>query len=127
MIKFDKNKIMVQLLIFILVAYGASNIMVYGSIFAKFRYRMGVDSENPKFFGKLFGCMMCLPFWWGVLLSLFFFSPTYMAASHAVESPLVTMGWVMGDEVNLIATFLDGCLASGAVWLVHTIQEKLEQ
>lgn len=117
---------MVSLLIFILVAYGASNIMVFSSIFKKFRNFVGVDKEVPTFFGKLFGCMMCLPFWWGVILSLCFFSPTYMAASlYGFESPLAITWWFT-EDVNILAAFLDGCLASGGVWLIHTYQESLE-
>lgn len=98
------------LLLFILVAYGASNIMVYGSIFANFRAMVGVDSDEPSFFGKLFGCMMCLPFWWGVLLSIFMYSPT-----GALEL-----------DIPYLNIFFDGCLASGSVWLIHTLQEHFE-
>jgi hypothetical protein len=101
---------MVALLVFILVAYGASNIMVFSSIFKKFRNLFGVNADEPSFLGKLFGCMMCLPFWWGVLLSLFMYSPT-----GQLDLP-----------IEYLNVFFDGCLASGAVWLVHTIQEKLE-
>lgn len=71
---------------------------------------MGVNDEEPSFFGKLFGCMMCLPFWWGVLLSLFMYSPT-----GQLDIPI--------EHLNV---FFDGCLASGTVWLVHTIQERIE-
>jgi len=101
---------MVELLIFIVTVYGASNIMVFGSIFKKFRNIVGVDSDDPSFFGKLFGCMMCLPFWWGVLLSIFMYSPTEQ----------------LNISIEYLNIFLDGCLASGAVWVLHTIQEKLE-
>lgn len=101
---------MVALLVFILVAYGASNIMVFGTIFQNFRDLVGVDSEKPTFFSKLFGCMMCLPFWWGVLLSLFMYSPTGQ----------------LNIPIEYLNIFFDGCLASGAVWVLHTIQEKLE-
>ena len=113
---------MLALLIFILVAYGASNIMVYGSIFGKFRDIVGVNSEEPSFFGKLFGCMMCLPFWWGVLLSLFLFSPTLMSG---LMQDIDVFG-LFTIHKELLATFFDGCLASGSVWLVHTLQEHLE-
>ena len=84
--------------------------MVFSTIFQKFRDLVGVDSEEPTFFGKLFGCMMCLPFWWGILLSLFMYSPTGQ----------------LDISFEYVNVFLDGCLASGAVWFVHTIQEKIE-
>lgn len=101
---------MIELLIFILIAYGATNIMVFGSIFENFRNLVGVNSDNPKFFGKLFGCMMCLPFWWGVLLSIFIYSPSN----------------TFSIDIEYLNIFLDGCLASGSVWLLHTLQESLE-
>ena len=96
--------------VFILVCYGASNIMVYSSIFEK--WRKFFDKISPKFFGELFDCMICLPFWWGVIVSIFAFSPTMV--SFNINN--VAMG-----------AFLDGCLASGSVWLLHTLQENLEQ
>ena len=110
-----------DLLVFILIAYGASNIMVFGSIFAKWRNFWGVDSEEPNFFGKLFGCMMCLPFWWGVILSLTMYSPSFAMNGDEVH---VLFGMVLPN--GILSTFFDGCLASGAVWLLHTTQEYLE-
>lgn len=110
------------LLIFILVAYGASNIMVYGSIFAKWRAFIGVNNDQPKFFGKLFGCMMCLPFWWGIILSIFMFSP--ILTTGLVNDFNCFELFTLKKEV--ICAFLDGCLASGAVWFLHTLQEHLE-
>jgi hypothetical protein len=109
---------MIDLFTFILIAYGASNIMVFSTIFAKFRELVGVNKEEKGFFGKLFGCMMCLPFWWGVILSLTIYSPSFA---------------MNGDEVMMfdlpkvyLCAFLDGCLASGSVWLLHTLQEHFE-
>jgi len=104
---------------FILVAYGATNIMIYSSIFSGWRRLFGVDKENPGFFGKLFGCFMCLSFWWGVLLSIFMFSPTL-----GLLNDITMFGGVLPK--NMVSIFFDACLSSGAVWLVHTIQEKLE-
>jgi len=114
---------MVSLLIFILVAYGASNIMVFSSIFSRFRELVGVNRDNPPFFGKLFGCMMCLPFWWGIILSLFLFSPTL--STNLMKN--IDIFELFTINKIILSTFFDGCLASGAVWLIHTIQEKLEK
>lgn len=113
--------IMIELFTFILIAYGASNIMVFSSIFKKWRQFFGTDNEDPSFFGKLLGCMMCLPFWWGIIISITMFSPSLQMNGHL---PLTIFGFHV--PVNYLATFFDGCLASGSVWLVHTIQEKLE-
>jgi hypothetical protein len=112
---------MTNLLTFILIAYGASNIMVFSSIFKKWRTFFGTDNEQPSFLGKLFGCMMCLPFWWGVIISLLMYSPSFaMVGDKALT--------IFGLEIpsSYLATFFDGCLASGSVWVLHTIQERLE-
>lgn len=98
-----------ELILFVLITYGASNIMVFSSIFDK--WRVFFTKISPNFFGELFTCMICLPFWWGVLLSLFAFSPVSLYFGTTL----------------VISTFLDACLASGSVWLIHTIQEKLEK
>lgn len=110
-----------DLLVFILIAYGASNIMVFGSIFAKWRNFWGTDAEEPNFFGKLFGCMMCLPFWWGVILSLTFYSPSFAMNGDEMHQ---LFGMVLPN--GILSVFFDGCLASGSVWLLHTAQEYLE-
>lgn len=112
---------MVQLVTFILIAYGASNIMVFSSIFKKWRLFFGTDKDEPSFFGKLFGCMMCLPFWWGVIISLLMYSPTLtMNGNINIEFYSLEL------QAKYITPFFDGCLASGSVWLIHTLQEKLE-
>jgi hypothetical protein len=112
---------MTNLLTFILIAYGASNIMVFSSIFKKWRVFFGTDDEQPSFFGKLFGCMMCLPFWWGVIISLLMYSPSFAMVD---DIPVTIFGFDI--PTKYLATFFDGCLASGTVWFVHTLQEKLE-
>jgi len=99
------------LLLFILLNYGISNIIVYGSIFEGFRSFW--ERVSPNFFGVLFNCMVCTPFWTGLILSLTFKS----------VSPFNSAG------VDFIpfSIFLDGCLSSGTVWLLHTFQEMMER
>jgi hypothetical protein len=53
----------VELLYFILISCGMTQILVYGSIFNKVRPKKG-------WFGKLFSCSMCTGFWVGVFLWL---------------------------------------------------------
>ena len=58
-----------ELILIILVSYGISNIIVFGSIFESLRdYAMAF---NPNFFGKLLTCMMCTPF--RVIYLLYYF------------------------------------------------------
>lgn len=101
-------------ILFILIAYGFSNIIVYGSIFKKLRDYL--DKVSPKFWGKLFSCMMCFPTWVGFFLSIFFFSPTMYYG-------LADFGF--GNSVTSV--FFDGILASGTTWLLHTFQEMMER
>ena len=50
-----------ELLWFVLAAYGLTQVLVYGSIFNKIRPTEGL-------FGELFRCSMCLGFWVGMFL-----------------------------------------------------------
>lgn len=112
---------MVKLIIFTLVAYGASNIMIYGSIFEGWRKMWGVDKDKPGFFGKLFGCFMCLSFWWGLILSFSMYSPSL---STGLLHDLQLFG--LHIDKNILSLFFDACLASGSVWLVHNLEEMIE-
>ena len=53
----------VDLVYFILCAYGVTQIIVYGSIFDRLR-----PGANEGMLGKLFNCTMCVGFWVGVFL-----------------------------------------------------------
>ena len=50
-----------SLIYFVLAAYGLTQILVYGTIFDKFRPTTGK-------LGELFHCPMCMGFWVGVFL-----------------------------------------------------------
>lgn len=102
-------------LLFILISYGLSNIIVYGSIFDGFRESL--NGFSPNFWGKLVSCMMCFPTWAGFFLSLTFFSPTL----HYGLNDL----WIFPKEVTSV--FFDGMLASGTTWILHTFQEMMER
>tara|TARA_R100000700_G_C3141635_1_gene123283 strand:- start:617 stop:931 length:315 start_codon:yes stop_codon:yes gene_type:complete len=96
-----------EILIWILAAYGMSNILVYGSIFENLRDWIILKSE---FFGDLIQCMMCTSTWVGFFFSLAFFSPT-------VDLVLIPYTHV----------FFDGMLASGGVWGLNAIIEWFEE
>ena len=102
-----------DLFIFILLGYGITNILVFGSIFDFWRNFW--NKINPNFFGKLFSCPMCLSTWVGFILS-------FMFNILSVYTPMASYGL---DIIPLIV-FLDGCLMSGGVWLIHTVQEYFE-
>jgi hypothetical protein len=106
-------------LAWILIAYGMTNILVYGSIFNKqrnFIHKWG-GNENNIFYGLgnfisgLISCIMCTSTWVGFFLSLVFFSPTQE----------------LFDTNKILSIFFDGMLASGSVWAVNAIIEWFEE
>jgi hypothetical protein len=107
------------ILIWLLAAYGMSNILVYGSIFQGLRnwFREMGNSNIPvinsvfKFISDLVGCMMCTSTWTGFFMSFVAYSP-----------------WHEMLGVNQYASiFFDGMLASGAVWAINAIIEWFEE
>ena len=96
-----------EILIWILAAYGMSQILVYGSIFDKPRDWI---TEHSTFFGDLLGCMMCTSTWIGFFFSVTFYSPTE------------TMTMIPYTNI-----FFDGMLASGSVWALNAIVEWFEE
>lgn len=108
------------LFIYIVFAYGFSNMVVFGSgpfkIFERLRnvtYRI-----NPHF-GQMFQCMMCFPANLGWVMSLvnWFFIPVAL-----------TPGNMLLDETDLwyAAMLIDCCFTSGIVWFIHHIEEWFE-
>ncbi len=104
-----------EILLTILVSYGISLIIVYGSIFEGLRNK--ADLLSPNFFGKLLSCMMCTPFWVGFGLSV----GSYISG-FTQFSPFFSNGL----ECVYISVFLDSCLLSGTTYLIHTLQEYFE-
>ena len=83
-----------DILSFILVAYGLTQILVYGSIFNSFR------PTNGRL-GELFRCPMCLGFWVGMYLY--------------VISPFTEL---FTFEPSVVTPFLLGCLSSGTSYIL---------
>jgi hypothetical protein len=110
---------MTQLVLWMIMAYGLSNIVVYGSIFSGVRNTINEMAETPlpfvqslgKFLRGMTSCMMCFGFHVGWFLALTIYSPVH----HILEvSPYVS--W-----------FFDAFLSSGAVWAINSIIEWFEQ
>ena len=104
--------------IFILICYGACNNMIYGSIFEGWRNFLSKFGTGGYSLYKLFNCFMCLGTWMGFAITLIMgvfgygkFTPT---GSLGIENIYLMM-------------FLNGLLSSAGVWLIHTLQEALEQ
>ena len=105
-----------EILLIILVSYGISNVIVFGTLFESFRELM--DDLSPNFFGKLFSCMMCTPWWVGFFLSL--------GAQLSGYSQFLPFYNYCLENIYL-SIFLDACLLSGTTWLIHNVQEYFEQ
>ena len=110
---------MTQILTWFVMAYGFTNIMVYGSIFRGMRdtiKKIG-DSDVPIFSGifnfisGILSCMMCCSSWVGFFLGFFLFSPSH----------------ILFETHPYISWFFDGLLASGAVWGINGIVEWFEE
>jgi len=101
-------------LVFSFLAYGWTNIMVYGSSIIGV-WRDFWIKVSPKFFGKLFSCPMCLGTWVGFLLS-------YGLGYFDFNTPMA----LYGVNILWLRVFLDGVLTSGTVWFIHTVQEWFE-
>lgn len=111
-----------KLALFILIAYGISNIIVFSSIFR--RWREFWTNVSPDFWGTLFTCMICLPTWIGIMGSILIWSPTDY---YGVVTEGLNFFNLFTIPKGLITAFLDGCLTSGIVWLIHSFQEALER
>ena len=109
---------MVQLLLWMIMAYGISNILVYGSIFngpRNFINRWGVNPHAPlqgfgEFLSNMLSCMMCCSVWVGFFYGIFLYSPV-----HEMLNVNKYYSW-----------FFDGMLASGSVWAINAIIEWFE-
>jgi hypothetical protein len=110
---------MTQLLLWMIMTYGLSNILVYGSIFNTPRnaiHKWAADEFSIAntfwvFLSDMLKCMMCLPTWLGFFFGIFLYSP--------VHEILGASSWV--------SWFFDGFLASGATWAINSIIEWFEQ
>jgi hypothetical protein len=109
---------MAQLVLWMIMAYGISNILVYGSIFngpRNFINKWG-DSKYllngfGAFLSKMLSCMMCCSVWVGFFYGIFLYSPVH-------ELLGVT---------DMVSWFFDGMLASGSVWAINAIVEWFEE
>lgn len=89
-----------ELIWFILAAFGLTQILVYGKIFDNYRpYK-----EDFKGWGEVFHCPMCMGFWSGVFL---FFINGF--------TELFTF------DYNLINMLVCGCVSSGTSYILNML------
>jgi hypothetical protein len=82
---------------FILICYGLTSILLYGSIF---------DSIRPKegLWGELFKCPMCMGFHVGWFVAL-----------------LMNLSSIINVSTNIVDTFLLACLSSGTSYVLCSL------
>ena len=108
-----------QLLLWMVMAYGMTNIIVYGSIFNGPRNFINKTADTPGsflrgffiFVSDMIKCMMCASTWIGFFFGIFLYSP--------VHETLGVSSWV--------SWFFDGMLSSGSVWAINAIIEWFEE
>lgn len=109
------------LVLFSILSYAISNHLVYahGPFHVYDGIRALAEKMHPQL-GELFSCMICMPTWVGMLLSVFnsFFFPNTPLTPFNLEAFSAMPWWII--------MVLDGFLASGIVWLIHTFQEHFE-
>ena len=108
-----------NLIIWAIVAYGMTNILVYGSIFNGLRSKIHKWGENEyapfnflgKFLSGLISCVLCTSTWVGFFLSLAYFSP---------NTDMIGLN-------KVLSVFFDGMLSAGFVWGINAIIEWFEE
>jgi len=108
----------IKIFVWIVIAYGLMNIVVFGSIFKWLRnyIEKWSKSDNPlNFFGLfLYGiitCPLCFGVWEGFFLSIVLFSPVCE----------------IFDIPRNLSWFFDGIFSAGAVWAINSIVEFFEE
>jgi len=110
---------MTQLFLWMMMIYGLSNILVYGSIFntpRNFINKLASNEFTPfqgfwVFLSDMLKCMMCTPTWVGFFVGIFLYSPV---------NQLLEVSY-------LVSWFFDGMLASGSTWVINSIVEWFEE
>lgn len=116
-----------NLLFFIFITYGISNIVVYSHLFDTPRNFFYKKAQGNSLFWKktyeLITCMMCFSTWVGFIVStidLLIGNTLNFTPSNIIFSGV-------GLWAIPIIVFFDGVFASGTTWVIHTLQEYMEK
>lgn len=97
-----------NIIVWILIAYGITSIINWGSIFDVPR---DFIVNNFKFLGSLITCTLCTATWVGFFMSLILGS--------------ITQNYF--DTYYVLNIFMDGMLTAGSVWALNAIIEYFEE
>jgi len=100
-------------LIFILICYGATNNLIFGSVFEGFRNFLAKFGTGGYSLHKLFTCFMCLGTWMGFVITTIL-----LLAGGPV--PLLIHN-------PILCVFLNGLFSAGGVWVIHNFEEMVER
>lgn len=100
-----------RVLIFSLVVFGLTNIVVGSKLFSPVRDRL--QQINPRL-GELAKCMMCAGFWVGLFVSI-------LGLNLCNQLRHSTSSWAW----KILDCGLDGFLASGVAWILFVVLARL--
>lgn len=98
-----------QIVIYCIILYSITNIIVNGDIF--FNVRQFFFEKDVPFFRSVLTCTTCLSVWIGFVMSLFFI----------VFTNIKTPAQIMCGCTNIATVFFDGMFASGVVGLIQWV------
>jgi len=98
-----------ELLIFILITFGITNILIDSYIFIFLRNF--ANKYSPKFFGELLSCPMCTGFWIGIFVGLTGYDTLFF-------EDILPHNWII--KYPLTWLFL-GAIGSGTSYLIYNI------
>lgn len=106
---------------YILFAYGIANMVCYAEgPFNMFAWWREVSDNISEGFGKLFNCMMCFSTWVGLVTSI-----VDLLIPSVAFTPFNLI--LAGHGLWWLIPILDAGLTSGAVWLLHNLEEAFER
>ena len=104
------------ILMYYFTVYSISLIVTQSNLFKPLRDRL-----QGKFLGKVLSCIMCLPFWISIILTLSIgFSPVEMI----MYSYYYTTEAGISLTHSIIYRFMDSVISSGFSWLINSHVEN---
>lgn len=105
-------------------AYALSEMMVFGrgpfGLFSGIRY---IASKISRGMGELFSCMLCLPMWIGVMLSVINIT---LVPTIAFTPAMIIYGMPLSKGSIMFNVIADGLFTSGTSWLIYQIESFVE-
>jgi predicted DNA-binding transcriptional regulator len=108
-----------ELVLWILMSYGMTIILVWGSIFNEPRQilkniasqKQPIKSDIAQFLSDLVSCVLCTSTWVG-----FFYSMSVYSPAHEIFEINKNISW-----------FCDGMFTAGSVWALNSVIEWFEE